>query len=120
MCGNPRLVQDLRRMNGHRSVLRAWLPNRWRCCCLSCLSRGCHSLVGLTPSTLANDWAIPLLQGDPPEERLVASGLQILQLKVCRQALALLHLLWSEAFIKAYAVSFEQTGCLECRVFGSN
>ena len=36
----------------------------------SCLSCSCDNLVGLTPGTLANDWAIPILQGRPPEEGL--------------------------------------------------
>ena len=64
--GNPRLVQDLRRADGHRSALRTWLPRRWRCCCPSCLSCSRHNFVGLTPSTLADDRAVPVLQGRPP------------------------------------------------------
>ena len=41
------------------------------------------------PFTLADDWAVPEIQGSP-QEGLVASGLQTLE--VCGQALALLHL----------------------------
>ena len=115
---NPRLVQHLRRVDGHRSALRTRLPGKRRHCCPSCLSCSCHNFVGLPPSTLADNWAIPIPQGRPPEERLVAPGLQTL--KVCGQALALLHLLRSEVLIKADAGSSKPTGRLERCMFGTN
>ena len=62
---------------------------------------GCSALVHKTE-----------LQGRPPEEGLVASGRQTLE--VCGQALALLHLLRIEVLIQADAGSSESTGCLEC------
>lgn len=76
------------------------MPSKWRGCCASGLSCSCHNLVGLTPSTIANECTIPVLQGWTPEEGLVAPGLQTQE--VCRQALALLQLLRGEILIKAY------------------
>ena len=60
---------------------------------LSILMKSTKFARGMTASysTLLCCDIVTELQGSPPEEGLVASGLQSLTLKVCGQPLALLH-----------------------------